>query len=212
MWVGPSRTLARSGPAVTVASDFPEFSAVVDLVAEVESHLAGDIHSVSRVVASSLWRGQRLLICGNGGSAADSQHLAGELVSSFTMGVSRPALPAIALTTDSSILTAYANDFDFAGVFSRQVEAHGQSGDVFLGISTSGRSVNVVAAAETALRRGLTVLGLTGKGPNPLTELAHHSVAVPSTDTQAIQTLHIIIAHIICRVVEDSYTEREGAR
>ena len=190
-----------------MASDFPEFTTVLGLIAAVEANLSGDIRNVSRTVTESLRQGHKLLVCGNGGSAADSQHLAAELVSSFMLGLERPALPAIALTTDTSILTAYANDFDFSGVFSRQVEAHGQSRDVFLGISTSGRSANVVAAAETARSRGLTVLALTGQGPNPLTELALYSVAVPSTDTQAIQTVHLIIEHIICRVVEESYSK-----
>lgn len=190
-----------------MASDFPEFASVLGLVADVEANLSGDIRNVSRTVTESLRHGHKLLVCGNGGSAADSQHLAAELVSSFMMGLDRPALPVIALTTDTSILTAYANDFDFSGIFSRQVEAHGQSGDIFLGISTSGRSANVVAAAETARSRGLTVLALTGQGPNPLTELALHSVAVPSRDTQAVQTVHLIIEHIICRVVEESYSK-----
>ena len=189
-----------------MVSSFPEFESVLGLVAEVRTRLGGDISNVSHKVADSLRQGQKLLVCGNGGSAADSQHLAAELVSSFMMGLDRPALPVIALTTDTSILTAYANDFDFAGVFARQVEAHGRSGDVFLGISTSGRSTNVVAAADTARGRGLTILALTGQGPNPLTELAHYSVAVPSRDTQAIQTVHLIIMHIICRVVEESYS------
>ena len=158
-----------------------------------------------QVIASAFERGNKLLICGNGGSAADSQHMAGELVSSFTHGLSRRALPALALTTDTSILTAYGNDFDFDGVFARQVEAHGKPGDVLFAISTSGQSRNVINAAEAALAQRVAVIALTGSTPNSLAELSTICIAVDGPDTQATQTAHLVAEHAICRIVEDHF-------
>jgi len=145
--------------------------------------------------------GGKVLLCGNGGSAADCQHMAAEFVSRLTKDFERPGLPAIALTTDSSFLTAFANDCGFDGVFERQVQALGRPGDVLIGISTSGNSPNVVRAVRRARATGLRSVVLTGAG-GQLASLADVAVAVPSTDTQHIQEAHLAIEHLICWLVE----------
>ena len=156
-------------------------------------------------VASVLAGGGKLLICGNGGSAAHSSHIAGELVSSFRRGLRRPALPAISLAENIAAFTAFTNDFNLVEVFARQVEAFGETGDVLMAISTSGESANVIAAARTARNRDLAVLTLTGAGPNTLSSIADIAIEVPSKDTATIQAVHIAIAHIICEYVDRSY-------
>lgn len=153
--------------------------------------------------------GNKLLLCGNGGSAADCQHLAAEFTSRLTSDFVRPGLPALALTTDTSFLTAYTNDFDFEGVFARQVEVLGRPGDVLVGISTSGNSPNVVLAIKTAQRLGLTTISLTGSG-GCLQELADVSIAVPSTRTQHIQESHLAVEHLICHFVERALFGESG--
>lgn len=154
-----------------------------------------------RAMARCLKGGGRVLVFGNGGSAADAQHLAGELVGRYLRD--RRALPAIALTTDPSILTAVANDMGFEAVFRRQVEAHGRPGDVAIGISTSGRSPNVVAALEGAKANGLVTVGLTGAGGGRLAGLVDHLIDVPSTDTPRIQEVHGMVVHLLCQIVEE---------
>lgn len=151
----------------------------------------------------------KLLLCGNGGSAADCQHMAAEFVSRLTKDFERPALPAIALTTDTSFLTAYANDLDFQGIFARQIEALGKPGDVLLGISTSGNSLNVIRAVEIARQLNLRIITLTGNG-GALTGMADAGIAVPSNNTQHIQESHLAIEHIICDLVERALFERKG--
>ena len=185
--------------------DIPEFVSAVSAIRATEAEQASAVFHIADVIRGTLANGGKLLICGNGGSAADSQHMAAELVSSFMMGLARPAFPAIALTTDTSTLTAYANDFGFEGVFARQVEALGVPGDCLLGISTSGSSPNVLAAVVAARARGMAVVALTGTRPNPLEQAADVSVCVPSRDTQAVQTAHLVVEHTICRVVEDQW-------
>jgi phosphoheptose isomerase len=143
----------------------------------------------------------KLLLCGNGGSAADCQHMAAEFVSRLTKDFERPALPAIALTTDTSFLTAYANDLDFQGIFARQIEALGKPGDVLIGISTSGTSLNVIRAVEAARRGNLKIVTLTGNG-GTLAGIADVGIAVPSSNTQHIQESHLAIEHILCDLVE----------
>lgn len=160
-------------------------------------------------VASVLARGGKLLVCGNGGSAAHSSHIAGELVSSFRRGLRRPALKAVSLTENISTITAFTNDFNLTDVFARQVEAFGESGDALMALSTSGESPNVVAAAQSARKRGLTVLALTGAGPNSLSRDADIAIEVPSRDTATIQAIHIAVAHVICEYV-DSLCDPEG--
>ena len=150
--------------------------------------------------ARCLAQGGKLLLCGNGGSAADSQHLAAEFVNRFL--IDRPALPAIALTTDSSVLTAVGNDASFDTVFSRQVEALGQEGDVLLGISTSGRSTNVILALQAARERKLTTIGLTGAGGGSMGELCDFLFTVPSEKTPVIQEVHLACEHLFCQLVD----------
>lgn len=188
------------------ASQIPEFNDAIAVLSLAGLELSAAILEVGDLLAECLIAGNKLLICGNGGSAADSQHMAAELVSSFMKGLQRPGLPAIALTTDSSILTAYANDFGFEGVFARQVEALGQPGDYLLAISTSGRSKNVVAAVRSAQARGMRVIALTGSAPNPIADLANYAIAIPSSDTQAVQTGHLVTEHALCRIIEDRWT------
>jgi phosphoheptose isomerase len=145
--------------------------------------------------------GGKILLCGNGGSAADCQHMAAEFVSRLTMDFARPAMAAIALTTDTSFLTAFANDIDFDGIFARQVEALGAAGDVLIGISTSGKSRNVIKAVEKAREKGLSVIILMGMD-GPLASLADVAIKVPSKSTQHIQESHLAIEHVICHLVE----------
>lgn len=161
---------------------------------------AQDIARAASVVADTFRRGGKMLLCGNGGSAADAQHIAGELVAKLAR--ERPALAAIALTVNSSLLTALVNDGDPERVFARQVEALGQRGDVLLAISTSGNSANVNQAARVARERDLQVIALTGKGGGQLASLADVSVVIPSENTQRIQEGHIAVGHILCDLVE----------
>jgi len=172
-------------------------------VTEAMSGRATEIARAAAMVAESFQRGGKLLLCGNGGSAADCQHLAAEFVSRLSKDVARPGLPAIALTTDTSYLTAYANDFGFDGVFARQIEALGTAGDVLLAISTSGSSRNVLAAADAARRKAIAVIALVGDG-GPLAGTADIAIQVPSRDTQLIQQVHLAVEHLICQLVEQA--------
>ena len=142
------------------------------------------------------------MLCGNGGSAADSQHIAGELVSVLSQKFLRPGLAAIALTTDTSILTASANDFGFGGIFERQVQALGQEGDVLVGISTSGNSENVLRAVRLAKASGIKTVGLLGGGGGQLADIVDVAVVIPSSNVQNIQEAHITVGHILCDLVE----------
>jgi D-sedoheptulose 7-phosphate isomerase len=153
-------------------------------------------------MARSLREGGRVLSFGNGGSAADAQHLAAELVGPFRRD--RPGLSAIALSTDPSVVTALGNDLGFESLFRRQVEAHGRPGDVAVGITTSGRSPNVVSGLRTARDRGLVTVGLTGNGGGELVGLVHHLIDVPHADTARIQEVHVMVVHVLCQVVEES--------
>lgn len=162
------------------------------------------IAQMGSVLVTTLWRGGRIYLCGNGGSAADAQHIAAELVGCF-MDRGRKALPAVALTTDSSILTAVGNDLGFTEVFARQVDALVMRRDTLICLSTSGRSGNVLAAARSARRLGARVLALTGSPGEPLASLADLAVRVPSRDTQRIQECHITVGHILCAAVDRAY-------
>lgn len=165
--------------------------------------IAATICAAATATAKALLSGHKLLIAGNGGSAADAQHLAAEFAGRLT--VDRPALRAIALTTDSSILTAVANDYGFEEVFARQVEALGQAGDVFLGISTSGNSPNVLRALELSKERKMITVGFTGRGGGSLAALCDFCAIVPSAITQHIQECHLALEHIFCMLVERCY-------
>ena len=162
------------------------------------------ILSAARAIVSSLAAGGKMLLCGNGGSAADCQHIAGEMVSVLNQTFPRPGLAAIALTTDSSILTASANDFGFEGVFERQVQALGKAGDVVVGISTSGNSENVFRALGYASRNGMRTICLTGASGDRMAQMAENPIRVPSSNVQHIQEAHITIGHVLCDLVEQS--------
>jgi D-sedoheptulose 7-phosphate isomerase len=154
------------------------------------------------LLVNTLQQGNKILLCGNGGSAADCQHIAAEFVVRYEK--KRRALAAIALTTDTSILTAHPNDFDFSTVFSRQVEALGNKNDCLIAISTSGNSSNVLNAAQTARAQGMSVIALTGESGGTLREHATLTIQVPSTVTARIQEAHILIAHYWCGAIEET--------
>ncbi len=161
-----------------------------------------DLLCSAAVVSDAIRGGHKLLICGNGGSAADSQHLAAEFVSTLTIDYPRPAIAAIALTTDSSIITAISNDFGYEGVFARQVEALGSKGDVLIGISTSGNSEPVLRAVAKAKELEMSTIAMTGHGGGKLGKLADHTMAVPSQFTQHVQESHLALYHILVAIVE----------
>ena len=167
---------------------------------------AGLLLATGRRMAESLAAGGRVLSFGNGGSAADAQHLAGELVGRYLLD--RPALSAIALTTDPSVITAVGNDMGYDAIFRRQVEAHGRPGDVAVGISTSGRSPNVVQALAAARERGLVTVGLTGGGGGHLTGRVDYLIDVPATSTPRIQEVHGMVVHLLCQIVEEAVAPR----
>jgi len=171
--------------------------------AELMSRLPIDvINQAAELLVTAYKSGYKLLAAGNGGSASDAQHTVAELVGRFLKN--RRALPAIALSANTSNLTAIGNDYGYAEVFSRQIEALGQKGDVFLGISTSGNSENVVLAAQKAKAQGLLVIGLTGDGGGKLKPLCDVLIAVPSKDTPRIQESHILIQHMLCDIIEQA--------
>lgn len=161
-----------------------------------------EILSAVEILVSAFKSGNKLLLCGNGGSAADCQHIATELMIRLSHDVKRPALPAIALTTDSSNLTAGGNDIGFENVFARSVEGLGREGDILIAISTSGNSPNVIKAAETAKQKKMNVIGFLGGTGGKLKELVDLPIVVPSNNVQRIQEGHITIAHIILELVE----------
>jgi D-sedoheptulose 7-phosphate isomerase len=158
--------------------------------------------AAGRRMAECLRGGGRVLAFGNGGSAADAQHLAGELVGRFQRD--RAALSAIALTSDSSVVTAIGNDMGYESVFRRQVEAHGRPGDVAVGITTSGRSPNVVQALQRARERGLVTMGLTGGGGGSLAGAVDYLIDVPHAETARIQEVHVMVVHVLCQIVEEA--------
>jgi D-sedoheptulose 7-phosphate isomerase len=164
---------------------------------------ADAILEAAAAVTACMRAGGKLLICGNGGSAGDAQHLATEFVSTLTVDRRRAAIPALALTTDTSLLTAISNDFGFEGVFARQVEALGRQGDVLLGISTSGNSFNVVRAFEQARSQGLRTIAFTGESGGRLAPLADVTIDVPSAETSHVQEAHIAVGQLIAFLVED---------
>src|SRR3990167_9531021 len=161
---------------------------------------SASIASVAECFVSAIRNGGKILLCGNGGSAADAQHVAAEFVGRFAK--ERAAWPAIALTANSSTVTAIGNDYGFEYIFSRQVEALAKKGDVVVGISTSGNSGNVLKALAEGKKRGCTTIGMTGKNGGKLRTLADISISVPSDETPRIQETHILAWHIICELVE----------
>ncbi|MES2349822.1 MAG: D-sedoheptulose 7-phosphate isomerase [Pseudomonadota bacterium] len=186
-------------------------NSIVEQIAEAErvmhamqndAALLASVEAASKACIACIQSGGRVLLAGNGGSAADAQHIAGEFVSRFNFD--RPGLSAIALTTDTSILTAIGNDYGYEQLFARQVQAHGSKGDVFIGYSTSGKSPNILKAFEEARARGLVCIGFTGNRGGPMRELCDHILEVPSSQTPKIQEGHLVLGHILCGLVEST--------
>ncbi len=171
-----------------------------------DAEILAAVEAASRSCINSLQNGGKILLAGNGGSAADAQHIAGEFVSRFAFD--RPGLPAIALTVDTSVLTAIGNDYGYEKLFTRQVQAHGNKGDVFIGYSTSGKSPNILAAFEEARKLGLVCIGLTGNRGGAMLELCDYILAVPSGDTPKIQEGHLVLGHILCGLVEQAIFQK----
>ena len=184
-----------------IRSQIETAGAIIKVMAE-DFKLQKIIQAAAQACIDCLDNKGKILLAGNGGSAADAQHIAGEFVSRFAFD--RPGLPAIALTTDTSILTAIGNDYGYEKLFARQVQAHGRTGDVFIGYSTSGKSANVLCALEEAKLHGLRTIGLTGNRGGPMNELCEFLLEVPSADTPKIQEGHLILGHILCGLVENA--------
>ncbi len=184
-------------------------SSALELTRAVQDTLrkeAPAVREIAEVISGAFAAGGKVLLCGNGGSAADCQHLAAEFVNRFRK--ERRPLPAVALTTDSSVLTAIANDYSFGEVFKKQVQAMGRPGDVLIGISTSGASENVTGALLDAGKQGMATVGLTGKDGGEMAGACRYLVRVRSSDTPRIQEVHIFLGHLICDMVERTVFEK----
>jgi D-sedoheptulose 7-phosphate isomerase len=182
-----------------------EIEASIDVKRRTIEMQAPMIVAIAERVVDTFRRGGKLLLCGNGGSAADAQHIAAEFVSRFRR--ERRGLPAIALTTDTSILTAISNDYGYDRVFARQVEALGRSGDMVIGISTSGVSASVIAAMRAARNGSMATVGFTGASGGTLVDHVDLCLCVPSHNTARIQEVHITVAHVVCEIVERTLFE-----
>ena len=193
----------------------PSLTSGCDLAALLDEHVAAvqrsrrllpEVERLTEICVAALGRGNKILLCGNGGSAADCQHIATELTVRFER--ERRALPAVALTTDSSALTAAANDYGAVAMFARQVAALGRPGDVLIAVSTSGNSPNVLEALREARRQGVTGVCLTGRGGGEARALADLTIAVPSDRTARIQEVHILFGHLLCAGIDAAFAER----
>jgi len=173
-----------------------------------DHQLLGNIEQAAQVCLNSFQQGGKIMLAGNGGSAADAQHIAAEFVNQLCFD--RPALASVALTTDSSILTAIGNDRGYSEIFSRQIEANGRSGDVFIGISTSGNSENILQALKACKKKQIITIGWTGKTGGNMKDLCDYCLCVPSIETPRIQEVHILIGHIICSIVENTLFKEEN--
>jgi D-sedoheptulose 7-phosphate isomerase len=182
-----------------IQTELDKSASVIAAIAR-DSELMARIETVAHHCIAALERGNKILLAGNGGSAADAQHLAAEFVSRFNFD--RPGLAAFALTTDTSALTAIGNDYGYDKLFSRQVQAVGRAGDLFIGISTSGRSPNVVNALHECRAKGIVTVGLIGRNGRDMVPLCDHALCMPSDETPKIQEGHIVVGHIICGLVE----------
>ena len=181
-----------------------DIASSVDVISAIcmDPDLINEIENIASVCVSALNAGGKILLAGNGGSAADCQHIAGELVSRFNFD--RPGLPAIALTTDTSILTAIGNDYGFENLFARQLQALGSRNDVFIAYSTSGASKNILKALRCARKLGITSIGMTGNKKGEMNHYCDLLLEIPSSQTPKIQEGHLIAGHAICRVIEES--------
>jgi D-sedoheptulose 7-phosphate isomerase len=165
-----------------------------------DTELLTELEFAAQACIKAFREGKKILLAGNGGSAADAQHIAGEFVSRFAFD--RPGLPAIALTTDTSILTAIGNDYGYEMLFKRQIQAHAQSGDIFIAYSTSGKSPNIIAALNEAKQKGVVCIGMTGSNGGQMKDLCEYYLNVPSKETPKIQEGHAVLGHILCGLVE----------
>lgn len=170
----------------------------------------GRIVAAVEAVTAALKAGNKILLFGNGGSAADAQHLAAEFVNRFV--IERPPLPAIALTTDTSIITSIGNDYDFSDIFSKQIRAIGQKGDIAWGMSTSGTSANVIKAMEAAKKIGMVTIALTGRDGGDVARIVDYALNVASTSTPRIQEVHITVGHVICEMVDFKLFQRPDSK
>lgn len=178
------------------------FADLAEAALATSNYCEGAIADAAEELVSIFTNNNKLLLCGNGGSASHAGHLAGEFTSSFRRGLSRRALPAISLPDATAAVTAFVNDFGPVQAFARQVCALGEAGDGLLAISTSGRSENVLSAAEAAKSRGMRIIALVGQDPSPLSDISDYALFAQSRDTQTIQAIHIAIGHILCERVD----------
>lgn len=183
-----------------VLSELKDHQQTIQLVIDT---LAGDIETACKMMTDTLTAGNKVLFAGNGGSAADAQHLAAELTGRYVK--QRKAFPGIALTVDTSAITAIANDYHYDKVFSRQVEAFAKPGDLFIGISTSGNSQGILNAFETAAQYGCKTLGLSGRDGGKMNGICDLNIVIPSNSTARIQEMHILVGHIMCQAVDDMF-------
>jgi D-sedoheptulose 7-phosphate isomerase len=195
--------MTKKSKQISIAQSQIEES--IALEEKIKSEFSEKIVKLAEILNDCFKKGGKILLCGNGGSAADAQHIAGELVVRLRSDSKRKALPAIALTVNPSILTAASNDFGFERVFSRQVEALGKKGDCLLALSTSGESSNVNLAIKTARKIGMKTLALSGKKGGEMSRIADYSIIVPSSETQRIQEVHLLVGHIVCDLIERNY-------
>ena len=168
------------------------------------------IVAVVEAITAALKAGNKILLFGNGGSAADAQHLAAEFINRFI--IERPPLPAIALSTDTSVITSIGNDYDFSEIFSKQIRAIGQAGDIAWGISTSGSSPNVIKAIEAAKKIGMVTIGLTGKDGGEIAKIVDYSLNVSSSSTPRVQEVHITVGHVICEMIDFKLFQRPDVK
>jgi len=180
-----------------------EFEAHLETIKAVMGSMEAPLEEASKLMVSTLKNGNKILLCGNGGSAADAQHIAAELTGRYK--TERHGLPGIALTTDTSALTAISNDYGYAKVFDRQVEALANKGDLLIGISTSGNSANIISALNTAKELGCTTIGFSGRDGGQMNKVCDINLVVPSNDTPRIQEMHILFGHTLCQIVDDAF-------
>ena len=182
------------------------FQELIDLIPRFKKQSEDSITAASKMIVSAFKSGNKILICGNGGSAADSQHFAAEFVNAFSRSITRPGLPALALTTDSSVMTSIGNDFSFDNVFSRQVQAYSKPGDILIVLTTSGSSVNCINAVLEAKKLGVPTIAFT-RTDATISQFVDLPIPVPSTNTQHIQECHILAYHVITELVEKELFE-----
>jgi len=182
-----------------------ELQSHLETINKVIGTMEDNIEIASKIVVDALKNGNKILLCGNGGSAADAQHIAAELTGRYK--TERRGLPGIALTTDTSALTAIGNDYGYDRVFDRQTQALANSGDVIIGISTSGNSANVISALKLGQELGCKTIGLTGRTGGSMNEVCDINLVVPSDNTPRIQEMHILIGHTICQIIDNELTE-----